>query len=313
MSNRMRRIILVLVILLASVFIIFGVPHLLQNRRAELMKIPPKAPSNLIAESLSATEIKLTWKDNSKNELGFQVIRDGQKVGDLLENSDEYLDSGLRPATDYRYEVIAYNLVGKNTSSLYVAKTKNPPIRVWVDKIGVADNGEEYFRELLDKSGEVFVGMVITDGKTTTQRRLPASNFYHLADNEVIDVGILAFYAGEVGEYLILDTVGFESDGGLGDELLCMALDKTLKASMGGLSALILTLAGVDFTDTFKEIIGFEDDYLGEYQCEWKSSDNWGVGYYPDIKCRKEDGNIGLRLWVRIECPVYDYSLESEE
>lgn len=307
----MRKEILILILLVAVAFLSFGGYLWYTNWKTSIMRIPPKAPSNLVAESLFATEIKLIWKDNSNNELGFQVMRDGQKVGDLLKGSEEYLDRGLRPATDYEYEVIAYNLVGENTSSLCVVRTKNPPIRVWIDKIGVADNGEEYFREILDKSGEVFVGMVITDGKTTTQRRLPASNFYPLADNEVTNVGILAFYTGEVGEYLILDTIGFESDGGLGDELLCMALDKALKASMGGLSSLMLTLAEVDFTDTFKEIIGFEDDYLGEYQCEWKSSDNWGVGYYPDIKCQKEDGNIGLRLWFRIECPVYDYSSEN--
>ena len=307
----MRKLVAVLVLLIAVALIIFGVSHLLQNKRAELMRISPEAPSNLVAESLSAIEIKLTWVDNSNNELGFQVIRDGQKVSDLPKDSEEYLDRGLRPATDYRYEVIAYNLVGENTGGFYLERTKNPPIRVWIDKIGVADNGEDYFRELLDKSGEIFVGMVITDGKTTTQRRLPASDFYSLADNEVVDVGILAFYTGEVGEYLILDTIGFESDGGLGDELLCRALDMALKASMGGLSSLMLTLAEVDFTDTFKEIIGFGDDYLGEYQCEWKSSNNWGVGDYPDIKCHKEDGNIGLRLWFRVDCPIYNYSSEN--
>ncbi len=307
----MRKEILILILLVAVAILSLGGYFWYSNWKANIMQIPPEAPSNLVPESLSAIEIGLTWVDNSNNELGFQIMRDGQKVSDLPEGSEIYLDRGLRPATDYRYEVIAYNLVGENTSSLCVVRTKNPPIRVWIEKIGVADNGEEYFRELLDKSGEIFIGMVITDGKTTTKRRLPASNFYPLADNEVTDVGILAFYTDEVGGYLILDTIGFESDGGLGEELLCMALDKTVKASMGGLSSLILTLAEVDFTDTFKEVIGFEDDYLGEYQFEWKSSDNWGVGYHTDIKCQKEDGNIGLRLWFRIECPVYDYSSEN--
>lgn len=274
------------------------------------MKIPPEAPSDLMAEPLSATEIKLTWIHNSRNELGFKIVRNDQIIYDLPENSEEYVDSGLRPATNYEYEVIAHNIAGESDSDLYIARTKNPPIRIWIDKIGVTDNGEEYYRELFDKSGEVFIGIVVSDNKTTTQRRLPARNFYHLADNEVMSVEILAFSTGEVGECLKLDIIGFENDGGLGDELLCRALNTALKSSMGGLSSLILTIAGVDFTDTFREIIGFEDDYLGEYQCEWTSSDNWGVGKYADIQCKKYDGNVGLRLWFRVECPIYDYSSE---
>ena len=171
----MRKEILILILLVAVAFLSLGGYLWYTNWKTSIMQIPPKAPSNLVAESLSSIEIKLTWKDNSNNELGFKVMRDGQKVGGLTEDSEEYLDRGLRPATDYGYEVIAYNLVGENTSSLCVVRTKNPPIRVWIDKIGVADNGEEYFREFLDKSGEVFVGMVITDGKTTTLKRLPES------------------------------------------------------------------------------------------------------------------------------------------
>lgn len=275
------------------------------------MKIPPEAPSNLVAKSFSATEIELTWIDSSNNELGFQVMRNGQKVGSLPKGSEKYLDRGLRPATDYGYEVIAYNSAGVNTSGLYVARTKNPPMRVWIDKIGVADNGEDFYRELFDKSGEIFVGILITDGETTTQRRLPASGFYYLADNEITDVGILAFFTDEIGEYLIVNAIGFENDGGLGDELLCQALNMAFKASMGGLSSLILTLAEVDFTDTFKEVIGFEDDYLGEYQSEWTITDDWGADKDYNIDCKNNDGNIGLRLWFRIECPVYDYSSEA--
>ncbi len=306
----MRKVIWISILFVAFALIALGGYLWYTNWKTNIMKIPPEAPSDLIAEPLSATEIKLTWVDNSNNELGFKIVRNDQMVCDLSEDFEEYVDSGLKPATNYEYRVIAYNLAGETNSSLYVARTNNPPIRIWIDKIGVTDNGEDYYRELFDKSGEIFVGIVITDGKTTTQRRLPARDYYHLADNEVTDIGILVFFTGEVGEYLRVNIISFENDGGLGDELLCQALDMALKASMGNLSSLILTAAGVDFTDTFREIIGFEDDYLGEYQCEYKSSDNWGVGEYSDIKCQKEDGNVGLRLWFRIDCPIYDYSSE---
>jgi len=300
----MNKGIIIVIAIFAIFLLILGGVLAYQNWQADIAQRPPIAPSELTAEALSATEIKLTWKDNSNNELGLKLFRDGQPICDLPENCEEYIDKGLKPATNYEYEVIAYNLASESSSGLLVAKTKNPPIRVWIDRIGVADNGEDIYRELLDKHGEIVVGVVITDGKTSIQRRLPTSDYYELADNEVTNIGILAYSTDEVGEYLRVDFVGIESDGGLGEELLCKALDTAVKSSMGTLSSLILTMGGVDFTDTFKEIIGFEDDYLGEYQHEWASSDNWGIGQYENIQCAKGDGNIGLRLWFTVKCPI---------
>lgn len=95
--------------------------------KIDIMKRPPEAPSALIAEPLSTTEVKLIWKDNSNNEVGFRVVRDGQVLCDLPEGSEEYLDNGRRPATNYEYEVIAHNLAGETSSNLYVVRTKNPP------------------------------------------------------------------------------------------------------------------------------------------------------------------------------------------
>ncbi len=305
----MRKDVLILIILLAVAFLMAVGNVWYNDWKSSIMRLLPKAPSNVITEPLSGIEIKLTWEDNSNNELGFKVVRNDEMVFDLSENSEEYVDRGLKPATDYEYRVVAYNLAGETNSSTYIVRTKNPPIRIWIGKIGVEDNGEDIYRELFDKSGEIFLGVAITDGKTTVQRRLPTRDYYHLADNEVTDVEILVFITGEIGEYLSLDIIGFENDGGLGDELLSQALNMAFMASMGNLSSLILTAAGVDFTDTFKEIIGFEDDYLGEYQFEWSITENWGVGKYIDVQCKKEEGNIGLRLWFTIECPVYDYSL----
>ncbi len=308
--QRQVKISIILVGLFILVLVMLGVYIGYNNWKIRIMQEPPKAPTNLVTKRVSATEISLTWQDNSNNELGFTVLRNGKKLHELPNDSEEYTDTRLRPATEYVYEITASNDAGESRSEPFAIKTKNPPIRVWIDKIGVADNGEDYLREVFDGSGEIFLGMVVSDGKITNQKRLPASDFYHLADNEVRDVGILAFSTDEVGDYLSINVIGFENDGGLGDELLSRALNMAFKASMGGLSSMILTAAGVDFTDTFKEIIGFEDDYLGEYQNEWTGITNWGVSKYSDIQHKNSDGNIGLRIWFRIECPVYDYSLE---
>jgi hypothetical protein len=50
------------------------------NWKNEIMRFPPKAPSELVAKPLSSTKIQLNWKDNSNNELGFMLYRNGQKL-----------------------------------------------------------------------------------------------------------------------------------------------------------------------------------------------------------------------------------------
>ena len=90
------------------------------------MQIPPKAPSDLIAKPTSATQVSLTWEDNSNNEIGFLLYRDGEKVAELQKNTRSYVDSGRRPATSYRYEIKAYNQAGESDIVVCSVKTLNP-------------------------------------------------------------------------------------------------------------------------------------------------------------------------------------------
>lgn len=314
----MRKEILILILLVAVASLSLGGYLWYTNWKTRIMRIPPEAPSNLVAESLSATEIKLTWKDNSENELGFQVIRDSQKVGDLLKGSEEYLDRGLRPATDYGYEVIAYNLAGENTSSFYLARTRNPPIQIWLEKIGVHECGEEgeSFRELWDImrqqpiTGEIQVGFVTTDGKNTLKTPVPNKGYIELKQDDVMPVTRLLFETEEVGDSLRIFATAYEQDGGFGEQLIYRVMDVFTGSYIGTPTSLLLTLSGVDFTKIYADIFGVEDDWLGSYVSEWTISDSWGVGNYVDIKCKRDNGNIGLRLWFRVVCPVYDYSIE---
>lgn len=297
-------------LLIALAFLALGGYLWYSNWKTSIMKIPPEAPSDLIAEPLSAAQVKLTWKDNSNNEQGFRLYRDGVIIADLPENTNEYEDTELKPATNYNYEIEAYNQSGKSDIILCSVKTLNPPIVVWIDKIGVHDNGEEgeLFREF--GRGEIYIGVIVSDNITTIKNSLPNKGHYSLKRDEVIGVGVKVFDTKEVGEYLRLVVMGYEDDGGFGEQLIYKALDMATKSYMGGPVSILLTLSGVDFTEIYSEIFGAEDDWLGTYASEWTSSDNWGVNEYVDIECKKDDGNVGLRLWFRVECPVYDYSSE---
>lgn len=297
-----KELIIVIAIIIALMVCVFVGIRACENYKDELARIPPLPPKDLIVKKVSSTQIDLEWEDASNNELGFRIIRDDEPIRELPEDSTSFSDYELKPSTVYEYEIIAYNNAGESPKASVVIKTKNPRLVVRLDRIGVIDNGEDFFRELIDKHGEIFIGVVVKDGINTWKRRLPAEGYYKLADNTAIEVRELIFTSDAIGDYLSINIIGFENDGGTAEELLVQALNIAATSSFGPLGSIMLSLAGVGFTDTFKDIANLKDDYLGEYNEEWPQSDNWGIGSYEDIRCNKGDG-IGLRLWFTVSTP----------
>jgi chitodextrinase len=88
----------------------------------------PEAPSNLSGTVLSSTEIELSWRDNSDDETGF-LIEYGTSSGDLDsakrtdENEEEYVISGLDPATTYYFTVRAEGERGDSEPTNVVSVT----------------------------------------------------------------------------------------------------------------------------------------------------------------------------------------------
>ena len=77
----------------------------------------PSAPSGLTATAASASEIDLSWTDNSNNEDGFKIERstDGTnftQIAQVSANNTTYRNTGLWPGTTYYYRVRAYNVAG---------------------------------------------------------------------------------------------------------------------------------------------------------------------------------------------------------
>ena len=91
---------------------------------------PPGAPTRLKATAASPFRIDLSWRDNSDEEEGFRVQRrvEGSSqwvdIGATAADLTTYSDTGLEPATTYRYRVRAYrNLVASAFSNEAAATT----------------------------------------------------------------------------------------------------------------------------------------------------------------------------------------------
>ncbi|MBN1669487.1 MAG: CotH kinase family protein, partial [Kiritimatiellae bacterium] len=108
---------------------------------------PPAAPSNLAASALSASQIRLTWRDNSTNEAKFKIDRrisgttNWVRVAEPAANTTVYTDSGLTPATQYYYMVKASNADGDSAYSNTADATTNsdgPPAPAAPDNLAAA-------------------------------------------------------------------------------------------------------------------------------------------------------------------------------
>ncbi|WP_338873508.1 fibronectin type III domain-containing protein [Spirosoma sp. SC4-14] len=91
--------------------------------------VPPVAPAQLMVVPTSASEIRISWADQSGNETSFELERSNSagsvfaKLADLPANSTSYEDRGLTPATAYCYRVRAKNAIGESDYSTVTCVT----------------------------------------------------------------------------------------------------------------------------------------------------------------------------------------------
>lgn len=82
--------------------------------RAQVPQAPILDPTELEANPLSFSSMRLTWVDRPRNEEGFTVERrltgegEFEEIGEAPENIPSYIDNGLERGTSYEYRVSAY-------------------------------------------------------------------------------------------------------------------------------------------------------------------------------------------------------------
>jgi chitodextrinase len=95
--------------------------------------IAPSVPSQLIAQVLSATQVRVSWNASSDNVgvAGYEVYRNNTFLGRVT--GTNLSDINLTPQTQYTYKVLAYDSAG-NKSSVSNSATVTTPQLVTTDQ-----------------------------------------------------------------------------------------------------------------------------------------------------------------------------------
>lgn len=88
----------------------------------------PTAPSNVSAQSVSTSQVKITWQDNSDNEKGFRILRRPTTsstftaLATVSSNTTIYFDNAVVYGKQYYYKVASYNDTGSSESPVTTVK-----------------------------------------------------------------------------------------------------------------------------------------------------------------------------------------------
>lgn len=165
---------------------------------------------------------------------------------------------------------------------------RNPGITVTINTVGVYADCDPLFRG----AGEIYLHMVITDGNVTREPRLPSAEYFELDDHESVDVGTSVFSVSEVGDYLSMFVIAYESDGEGFEPLVQEALAVAVGAWQPAVG-LLSTIFQVDLAEIIGRLLGSEDDLVGRYEYTWYKANSWGAGTHYE-----EDQD--LRIWFTI-------------
>lgn len=82
-------------------------------------KLAPSAPSQLVSTVATEHTIKLTWNASTDNVdvTGYDVYRNGEKIGAVSGLTNSYRDVALQPGTSYQYVIKAHDEAGNESSS----------------------------------------------------------------------------------------------------------------------------------------------------------------------------------------------------
>ncbi|MCK5876973.1 MAG: fibronectin type III domain-containing protein, partial [Candidatus Marithrix sp.] len=84
----------------------------------------PDSPTDLSVNGITQAQINLAWTDNSDNETGFKIERNGSMINTTDADANSYSDSSVSCGTTYNYSVKATNAVGDSSEITISATTE---------------------------------------------------------------------------------------------------------------------------------------------------------------------------------------------
>lgn len=91
--------------------------------------VRPNAPSELVAQAVACDQINLSWADNSGNEEGYKVYRNGVYIGEVGADVTSYWDTGITENASYSYYVKAFrgSIESAASDTAYASTPVCPP------------------------------------------------------------------------------------------------------------------------------------------------------------------------------------------
>jgi hypothetical protein len=302
MKTRRERVllsVLIAVIVVVVVILLHGPGNQPYTPVIQNSNTAPIAPSGLTGQAVSSSRIAIHWIDNSKNEDGFRIYRNGVLLVSVAPDTTTFQDNDLNYATAYDYLVTAYNEYGEtqspNTASI---RTPNPPIMLTLNRVGVLFDHDPFVKG----RGEIYMYIGVTDGESDPQLvRVPSSGTISLNDNESQEVSEELFVSNSVGNELRIVAIAFESDDPAIDQLVSLLTNTFMSYLLGDYGGAVSTLvallqsqpsAGEENYQQMAESTA--DDFVGAIEQTWTVVEDWGIGSHADVR------SGDLRLWFTI-------------
>ena len=112
--------------------------------------LPPSAPSGFAFQS-NLNEITLFWTDNSSNEDGFRIERDGSVIATVPANAISYTDTSVSAGGSYCYQITAFNSGGIGSISQTCIAIPPIPIPAIRSEQSFRSSGFQRSRSFLDR------------------------------------------------------------------------------------------------------------------------------------------------------------------
>ncbi|WP_315815201.1 fibronectin type III domain-containing protein [Paraflavitalea speifideaquila] len=163
----------------------------------------PVKPTNLEAEPIAGTGVKLTWTDQAYNEYYYNVYRAATQagpytlLGTLEAGTTAYTDQTVSPFTQYHYYVVSANNYGGGVSSDTVgviSANNKPVIAGLVSSLAVkTDASVQDDFTVTDTPGDVVTVTLVNNPAYVSLQSLGGNSYRLIAAPSVSDLGSTAF------------------------------------------------------------------------------------------------------------------------